>query len=312
MAVGKNLMRQSTNGQPERKPELSIIIVSYNDRLRLGRCLSSLEEETRNLGAEVIVVDNHSVDGSQELVRASFPWVELLENKKNLGYARANNRGIRESQGKFILFLNPDTVLPPVALTELLTGLEAWPEAGAIGPALVHEDQSFQVSFGRKVSFFSELVQKSVRNPYYKARLKAGWRARETGWLSGACLLLRRSALKEAGLFDENFFLFFEDIDLCLRMRQKGFRLIFDPRIKILHVGGASTCRQKLASRLEYRRSQVYFYRKHNSRLSLFLLKLYLRLTFVLWRLFVLKTAGERFLLKKKAREIFNGAAKYE
>jgi GT2 family glycosyltransferase len=246
------------------------------------------------------------------LVRASFPWAELITSSENLGYARANNRGIRESRGRFILLLNPDTVLPHGALRELLTGLEAQPEAGAIGPALVHENRSFQVSFGRKVGFFSELVQKSVRNPYYKVRLKTGAQARETGWLSGACLLLRRLALEEAGLFDENFFLFFEDIDLCLRMRQKGFRLIFEPRIKVLHVGGASTSRQKLASRLEYRRSQVYFYRKHNSRLSLFLLKLYLRLTFIVWRLFVLKTGEEKALLREKAGAIFDDAAKNE
>jgi len=303
-------MRQSSREQPERKAELSVILVSYNDRLRLERCLSSLEEEARNLGAKVIVVDNNSTDGSEELVRASFPWVELITSSENLGYARANNRGIRESRGKFILFLNPDTVLPRGALTELLTGLEARPEAGAIGPALVHEDQSFQISFGRKVSFLSELIQKSVRNPYYKARLKAAARAWEVGWLSGACLLLRRPALEAAGLFDENFFLFFEDIDLCLRMRQQGFRLIFDPRIKVLHVGGASTSRQKLASRLEYRRSQVYFYRKHNSRLSLFLLKLYYRLTFILWRLFVLKKGEERALVREKARAIFQDSAK--
>lgn len=305
-------MGKSSREQPGREPELSIILVSYNDRVRLERCLFSLEEEARNLGAEVIVVDNNSADGSQELVRVSFPWVELITSSENLGYARANNRGIRESRGRFILFLNPDTVLPGGALSQLLAGFEAQPEAGAIGPALVHEDQSFQVSFGRKVSFLSELVQKSVRNPYYKVRLKAAARARETGWLSGACLLVRRSALEEAGLFDENFFLFFEDIDLCLRLKKKGYRLIFDPRIKIRHVGGASTSRQKLVSRLEYRRSQVYFYRKHNSRLSLFLLKLYLRLAFILSRLFVLRTGEERALLREKARAIFEDAAKDE
>ncbi|MDH7513562.1 MAG: glycosyltransferase family 2 protein [Clostridiales bacterium] len=305
-------MRQNENGQPKSEPELSIVLVSYNDRVRLGRCLFSLEEEAKNLGAEVVVVDNNSADGSQELVRTSFSWAKLIENSENLGYAKGNNRGIQGSRGKFVLLLNPDTVVPSGALSTLLAELKARPEAGAIGPALVHEDQTFQVSFGRKVSFFSELVQKLARNPYYKARLKAGLPARETGWLSGACLLLRRTALEEAGVFDENFFLFFEDIDLCLRLRKKGFRLIFEPRIKVLHAGGASTSREKLASRLEYRRSQVYFYRKHNSRLSLFLLKIYLRLTFFLQRFFVLRTNEERTLLREKARAIFKDAAHNE
>ncbi len=305
-------MRQHENGQPKREPELSVVLVSYNDRVRLGRCLFSLEEEAKNLRAEVIVVDNNSADGSQELVRTSFSWAKLIENSENLGYAKGNNRGIQESRGKFILLLNPDTVVPRGAMRELLAGLKARPEAGAIGPALLHEDQRFQVSFGSKVSFLSELVQKLARNPYYKARLKVRMPVRETGWVSGACLLIRRPAIEEAGLFDENFFLFFEDIDLCLRLRKKGFRLIFDPRIKVIHAGGASTSRQKLASRLEYRRSQVYFYRKHNSRVSLFLLKTYLRLTFFLQRLFVLRTNEERALLREKARVIFKGAANDE
>ncbi len=305
-------MRQPKNGRPERERELSIILVNYNDRAGLGRCLHSLEKEARDIGAEVVVVDNNSRDGSQDLVQNSFPWTRLILNSENLGYARANNRGIRESRGKFVLLLNPDTVVPPGALTALLTEFKARPETAAIGPALVHENGSFQVSFGRKVSFLSELVQKSIRNPYYKIRLKTAAEARETGWLSGACLLVRRLALEEAGLFDENFFLFFEDIDLCLRLRQKGFRLVFDPRVKVYHAGGASTSRQRLASRLEYRRSQVYFYRKHNSRLSLFLLLLYLRLTFFFWRLFVLKTTEEKAFLREKARAVFEDAANDE
>lgn len=287
------------------KRELSIILVNFNDRAHLARCLSSLEKNAGVLDIEAILVDNNSEDGSQELVRASFPWVRFIQNEENLGYANANNIGIKASHGEFILFLNTDTAVPPETLPSLLAEMRAKPELGAIGPALVHENKSFQVSFGGRRNFFSEILQKVILNPYYEQALKYSSEAKEVVWVSGACFFARRSAVEDAGFFDENFFLYFEDIDLCVRMRKKGWKVVFFPGVRVIHTGGAATSGRKFQTRLEYRRSQLYFYRKHSSRLSVLLLKLYLRLNFFLLFLFKLRTPAERALLRSQMSRIF-------
>ncbi len=288
------------------RPRVSIILVNYNDRDHLPDCLASLEREVAAFPAEIILVDNHSEDGSAEMAVESFGWLRLIRNEENLGYARANNIGIEASRGDFLLFLNTDTVIPEGSLPALLAELEARPEAGAIGPALVRENSRVQVSFGREVNFISELWQKFFRNPYYRIVLRFAARAREVGWLSGACLLAKRPAVEDAGRFDEKFFLYFEDIDLCRRMREKGYRLLFFPEIKVIHAGGASTSREKWRSRLEYRRSQAHFYRKHNSKLSLWLLVVYLRVNFW-WLRLRLRAPEEKNALRELESWILAG-----
>jgi GT2 family glycosyltransferase len=265
------------SGAEER--ELSVILVNYNDRSHLPDCLASLEKALSGLNAEVILVDNRSGDGSPNWVRASFPWVRLVENDRNVGYPRANNLGFSLSRGEFILFLNTDTVVPAAAPAELLVEIKSRPEAGAVGPALVRPDGSFQVSFGNMSGFFSELRQKLFLNLYYRIALRYLRRPRAVGWLSGACLLARRAAVEAAGLFDEGFFLYFEDIDLCRRMDGKGFGLILCPGVRVFHAGGGATSSARWRNRLEYRRSQLRFYEKHSSRSSRRLLRLYLRLS---------------------------------
>ena len=285
------------------QPELSVIVVNYNDRVHLPACLSSLERALSSLSAEVILVDNQSEDGSQALVRSSFPWVRLVENDRNVGYPRANNIGFRESHGEYVLFLNTDTVVPAAAVASLLAGIKARPQTAAVGPALVHENGSFQVSFGKKVDFFSEIYQKLILNPYYRRALRHSQKPRAVGWLSGACLLARRAAFEAAGLFDEAFFFYFEDIDLCRRISGQGFKLVYLPAVQVAHVGGATTSARRWQSRLEYRRSQLRFYKKHNSRLSLRLLRLYLRLTILAFGL-AIKKKEERKRCRQELREI--------
>jgi GT2 family glycosyltransferase len=270
---------RTTAGPKTNDPELSVILVNYNDRAHLPACLSSLEKAVAGLSAEVILVDNRSNDGSPELVKSLFPWVRLIENDQNVGFPRANNTGFKQSHGDYVLFLNTDTVVPASAAAALLAEIKARPEAGAVGPALVHENGRFQVSFGKNVGFFSEIRQKIILNPYYRIALRHSRRSRAVGWLSAACLLTRRTALEATGLFDEGFFLYFEDIDLCRRISEKGFTLMFLPVVRFYHVGGAATSVRRWQSRLEYRRSQLRFYKKHGSRLSLRLLRLYLKLT---------------------------------
>lgn len=291
-------MSDIENRTGDLNPELSVILVNLNDGAHVAGCLSSLAAAARRTRHEIIVVDNASTDGSPDLVGARFPLVKLVRNAVNLGYSRANNLGYRESRGEFILFLNTDTVVPPGTLEALLAEMKQDPGIGAAGPALLRDDNSYQVSFGRRVDFFSELFQKCFFNLYYKNALKFRRKTREVGWLSGAFLLTRRQVLAEVGLFDENFFLYFEDIDLCRRIKKRGYRLAYLPVVSAFHKGGAATSRLKLMSRLEYRKSQLYFYRKHSSRLSFILLGLYLRLGFGLARLSGKMTEEENKLFK--------------
>lgn len=165
------------------------------------------------------------------------------------------------------------------AIDILLKEMRGREDAGLCGPLLIREDGSFQVSFGRRVSFFRELVQKSFLNSHTRRRLGRIRKVKEVGWISGACCFARREALVSVGGFDEDFFLYFEDIDLCVRMGKRGWKTLFVPLAKVFHQGGAAT-RQFAPSRFEYRRSQLLFYAKHNSAGSRRLLRAYLRLNF--------------------------------
>jgi GT2 family glycosyltransferase len=198
-----------------------------------------------------------------------------------LGFARANNLAWRETRAPYVLFLNPDTTVFPGSVDLLLEEMKRNPGAGASGPLLVRESGRPQVSFGGRVNFFREALQKSILNPYYKRRLRRSNRPRKAAWVSGACLLVRREALEQAAGFDERFFLYFEDIDLCYRLGEQGWKVLYHPHARVFHEGGTAT-RQFAPSRLEYRRSQLLFYKKHNSRTSLRLLERYLRLGLVL------------------------------
>ena len=258
---------------------ISAILVNYNDARHLEACLGALTAELIGRDSEIIVVDNASEDGSLSLLSSRFPAVKTVANAANEGFARANNRGVRESAGDVLLFLNTDTVIQPGALSRLLETLASAPEIGACGPALFRRDGSFQVSFGRPVSFFGQMIQKSVLNPFQTRALKRPKtrKPRRTAWLSAACLLFRRPAFEQAGGFDERFFIYFEDIDLCRRATQAGWQLIFDPAARVLHEGGATTTPRPKTSRFEYRRSQLLYYQKHASPFSRVLLRLSLR-----------------------------------
>lgn len=279
-------------------PELSVILVSFNDWIHLEKCLQSLLAVAPEKNLEVVVVDNNSSDGSPGLVKDRFPEVKLIRNEKNLGFARACNLGIQASAGEFVLFLNNDTIVNVQVLSVLLEKIRENPLIGAVGPALLSGQKTYQVSFGKKVDFFSEFIQKGFFNLYNAKKLRSDSKARDVGWLSAACLLARRKALEEAGCFDENYFLYFEDIDLCYKIKQSGWILRFLPQAHIIHFGGTSTSAVKISSRYHYRKSQIYFYRKHNSRLSQSLLWLYLWLNFNFSPTLVYGRKGEDFQRK--------------
>jgi GT2 family glycosyltransferase len=279
-------------------PRLSVIIVTHNDRGHLEECLESLVRADGADRAEIILVDNASTDGSPEFVGGRYPDMHLIRLPENSGFSKANNAGLRQSRGGIILFLNPDTVLPRDGLTGLLAALDD-PAVGAAGPILYDNNSRFQVSFGGRRTFFRELVQKGLLNAFQKRTIERLCRPKMVTWVSGACLCVRREVLEGVGGFDESFFLYYEDIDLCYRIGKTNKGILVYPDVWIFHAGGASTGRQPLRSRYYYRRSQIYFYHKHNGFFSNLLLKITLAIQFCPLFLRRMKDLEGRELRKK-------------
>lgn len=252
---------------------LSIVIVSFSAREDLERCLRSLKNNPPAMDHEIIVVDNGSSDGSAEAAER-IPLVRVVRMGRNAGFAAANNAGIRESRGDLLLLLNSDTLVPPGALDRLVARLVATDSAAVAGPRLVDEAGRPELSFGRMISPLNELRQR---------RRTAAWIAAETAreqfvdWVSGACLLVRRADADDAGLLDERFFLYTEDVDFCHAVRARGRKVLFTPAAEITHLRGRSRASQPDASRKAYRASQIAFYQKHHPWYAP-LLRLYLRL----------------------------------
>ena len=248
--------------------DLSILIVSWNVRELLAAALEALPAAAPATW-EAIVIDNASQDDSAAMVAERFPDVTLIRNAANAGFGRANNQGIALARGRYVLFLNSDTVTPPAALARLVGFMDAHPEAGACGPRLLLPDGHPQpYAFGgdpRPAYLIRRGWRRLVRD-----RALHDWAAGETqavDWVSGACLLVRREALQQVGGFDEAFFMYFEDNDLCLRLRKAGWQVVYCPQVSITHVGGQSLKQNVLAQRA-YQDSLVHFYRKHYSRLA--------------------------------------------
>jgi N-acetylglucosaminyl-diphospho-decaprenol L-rhamnosyltransferase len=252
---------------------LSIIIVSYNARADLERCLASLHAAPPSASHECIVVDNASVDGSVAALRR-WPDVRVLEQQSNVGFARAVNAGIRATTGVNLLLLNSDTIVPSGAIDRLLAELDADPTVAVVGPRLVDARGRAELSFGRMISPLNELRQKRLAKSSAVERLTR--ERRHPDWVSGACLLVRRDAAEAAGLLDERFFMYTEDVDFCAAVRAGGHRILFTPAVEVVHLRGRSVAAASAATFEAYQRSRIAFYEKHHPA-WVPLLKLYLR-----------------------------------
>jgi N-acetylglucosaminyl-diphospho-decaprenol L-rhamnosyltransferase len=256
---------------------LSIIIVSFNARADLERCLESLAQHPPSVSHEVLVVDNGSSDGSVETARRR-PDVQVVAIGENRGFAAANNTGIRASTGKHLLLLNSDTMVPSGAVDRLLGALERHPEAAAAGPRLVDSHGRAELSFGRMIGPITEwrrqrLMRRHARaDPGAVAVIEAMTREEQfPDWVSGACLLVRRADAEAVGLLDERFFMYTEDVDFCAALRARGRRILFTPAAEIVHLRGRSAATAPAATRAAYRRSHLAFYEKHHPAFAPFL-----------------------------------------
>jgi len=260
-------------GEPLMLPHLSIVIVTYNSHADIGRCLSSLVEHPPTIDHETVVVDNASTDGTAVDIRQRWTGIRVIDAGANLGFARANNLGIRQTHGGLILLLNPDTIVPTGAIDRLIAALDARPDAAIAGPRLVSGDGRAELSFGPMLSPFSELRQKVlVRGgergfgpvATYVERLTR--QPRDVDWVSGACMLVRRADAEAAGLMDERFFMYVEDVDFCAAVRARGRKVLFAPAAEIVHFRGQSRATAAAPTERAYRRSQIAFYEKHHPR----------------------------------------------
>ncbi len=267
--------------------ELSVIIVNRNVKELLRQCLQSIRSQWPwpDKGLELIVVDNASGDGSAETISADFPDVKLIRNPDNLGFGRACNQGVALSSGRYIMVLNPDTVIRKGLFRSLIEFMDHTPGAGLAGPKVLNADGSLQPTF-RRFPTYSNIIfsRKSPLstilpdNPGSKKYLHQEMpldRPRQVEALGGVCLILRKEMLKEVGKFDENIFMYLEDTDLCYRAHLKGWESWVVPQAELIHHWGKSTEQEKQEMAEEHRRSVYYYFGKHYN--PSFIQKIYLK-----------------------------------
>lgn len=251
-------------------PDLSIVVVSYNVRDMLRACLTALPAATEGLATEVFVVDNASADGSAAMVATEFPGTRLLASAENLGFTRGNNLALREAAGRHVLLLNPDTEAQPGSLATLVRFLDARPRAGACGPKLLNTDGSLQrngaifPSITREVLAVTGLWRLAPRA--FERRLGYGREDFDlecrVDQVSGACLMVRGDVMREVGMLDERFFMFYEEIEWCHRIHRAGWEVWYVPSAVVTHHWMGSVRQETRRMTEELFRSQVLYYRK--------------------------------------------------
>ncbi|MCX7982644.1 MAG: glycosyltransferase family 2 protein [Syntrophales bacterium] len=251
---------------------VSVIIVNYNTKELLAACLKTLPEGVEGLSRQVIVVDNGSTDGSGEMIKTQFPEVILIENKANLGFSRANNLGAQNASGDALLFLNSDTLIKKNAISILYRTLMESEFTGIVGPKILNVQGQPTRSYMRfltlpmlfagsdKLSQFINVERYRLHYTQYDFTHR-----RAVPWLSGACLLVKRPVFVEVGGFDEAYFFYCEDMDLCLQVSKKGYQIIYEPSAEIIHLFGGSSKEKKEDLYRVYRHSIFHYFRKNFS-----------------------------------------------
>ena len=252
---------------------LSIVIVTFNSAAQIGACLDSIASTVPLLEHEIIVVDNGSTDGTIATIGRHRPRVRLIESGGNAGFARGCNIGIRQSSGNLILLLNPDAMLRPDSIARLTRVLASRPEVAIVGPRLVDARGRAELSFGSMSGPWTEMRQKVlVRGHDRGTAIVSGYverltrSTREVDWVSGACLLVRHADALGAGLLDERYFMYLEDVDFCAAVRARGRRVLFVAEAEVMHLRGRSVASRPGPTEIAYRRSQIAFYAKHRPR----------------------------------------------
>lgn len=254
----------------ENKFELSVIIVNWNGAEFIGKCLKSVFESRFNKPWEVVVVDNNSSDKSREIIK-QFPRVIAIENKENIGFGAANNQALKQARGKFVFFLNPDVQIFPDDLEKLVEKIDEEEKIAVVAPQLVNENGSLQKEIGHFPGLVDSILVlvKLHRLPFFKYLVypKVDYsQEQEAEHLMGSALLVRREVLDTVGVFDEHFFLWFEETDLEKRIKGAGWKLIYYPQVRVVHLLSKSIKQVSPFKRqLMWNRSLWIYFRKHKS-----------------------------------------------
>ncbi len=256
--------------------DLSIIIVSWNVRELLADCLRSVEQNRGQLDLEVIVVDSASSDGSPDMIQERFPWVRLVASADNIGFPRGNNLGIGIASGRYLLLLNPDTVILGDALSQMASYLDEHAHVGVVGGQLLNADGSVQPSRRRFPTLATGLFESTWLQPYAPRGLLQHYYMEdiaddvigEVDWLAGACLMVRRETVVAAGLMDEAYFMYSEELDWCRRIKAAGWRIVYLPTAQIVHHVGKSSEQAVTQRHIDYQRAKLRYYYKFHGRWS--------------------------------------------
>jgi len=258
--------------------DLSIVIVSWNVRDLLRRCLHSILDTQHSVRVEVIVVDNASTDSSSDMVPAEFPAVHVITNQENRGFPVANNQGLAVAQGRHVLLLNPDTEVmdAEVGLATMVAFADAHPNVGMVGPQLLNPDGSVQSSRRRFPTLATAAFESTWLEPYASRRLLARYYlldrpddvVQDVDWVTGAAMMARREAIEQVGPLDEGFFMYSEELDWCKRFREAGWRVVYLPTARIVHHVGKSSEQVVTARHIHFQTSKVRYFRKHHGRIA--------------------------------------------
>lgn len=269
--------------------DLSVVIVNYNNLRVLRDCLPSLPAALEGLDAEVVISDNGSSDGSLDWIRKDYPSFRIIENRANLGFAEGNNRAFPHVRGRYVLLLNPDTVVEPDAFRRMVAFMEAHPRAGGLGCQLLGADSSRQYSarrFPTLTTYFLQstgLAWRYQRNRFFGQFELTYWDGqseRQVDWVCGAVLMMRREVVNRIGGFDPYFFLTYDEVDLCHRIKNAGWEVWYTPDAKIMHLEGQSDPQSDISKDglLKYmtveRNSRVHYFRKHHGLIYAILVEL--------------------------------------
>ena len=255
-------------------PALSICIVTYNAGSLLKDCLDSLYSNSIQNTFEVIVVDNHSDDGTVEMLEKEYPQVRLSKNSGNEGYTRPMNQALKMARGKFLVQLNPDTIVHPGAFDHLVCFLEQHPEVGICTPKVLNRDGTLQKQCRRSAAgpwdaftYFSGLAKRYPNNPRFAGYLMTYLdedAVNEVEAVSGSCMMIRREVIEQIGYLDELFFAYQEDADFCFRARKAGWKIYYVPQAQIIHYGGQGGSKVDVYHSIyQWHRSYYLYYRKH-------------------------------------------------
>ncbi|MFZ5916611.1 MAG: glycosyltransferase family 2 protein [Chloroflexota bacterium] len=287
--------------ESRQRPDLSVVIVSWNVRHLLRECLASVRDSQKTspqMSIETIVVDNASTDGSAEMVRQDFAQVILIANTDNPGFTGGNNQGIVASRGRYVLLLNPDTRVLDDALARMVAYMEAHPAVGALGPMLLNPDGSVQSSRRRFPTPLTPFLESTVFQSWFpRHRILSEYyvldqddhTTSEVDWVTGACLLARRTAFDQVGLLDQGFFMYSEELDWCHRAKASGWRVIYYPEAQVIHHGGQSSEQVKAFQIIRFNRSKIRYSARYHGVVLAALLRLFLLLNYCY--LLVIETA---------------------